>query len=408
MDEYTLYGLELLKKLIRIPTVNPPGEKYEEAASLLRDELRTIGFHVEIIRIPEDWLDQYYPYAPQHHGYPRPIVYAWLGSRNKPSLHFNGHYDVVPPGSGWSRDPFDPYIEGDYIYGRGSNDMKAGIAAAVAALKAVVERDIVGDELRLEAAFVPDEEAGGAGTRYLVDVVGVKPSYVVIPEPSSIERITIGHRGYIRGLVRVYGRQVHASLPGLGENAFEKACLLVTRLIKYREKLASMKSKYPFDVEEASHPTLALGGYAESTSRKDNIVPGEFVFSFDRRVIPDEDIGEAVKDLQKAVEEAAQSVGASVDIEVKSAIPPAVIDPGSRIVRAAREAVYKVLGKEPTITVSAGRSDQVYYVRKGIEAITWGPGVFGTSHTPNEYTSITQLDIAVKAYIELARILTST
>ncbi|MQL46472.1 M20/M25/M40 family metallo-hydrolase, partial [Escherichia coli] len=91
----------------------------------------------------------------------------------------NGHYDVVPPGRGWARDPFTPTVEGDRIYGRGATDMKGGIAATIAALKKIRDNN-VGRNLTIEAVFVPDEESGGVGTKYYVEKARKIPEYVVI------------------------------------------------------------------------------------------------------------------------------------------------------------------------------------------------------------------------------------
>ncbi len=392
------YSLRILKELIAIPTVNPPGEHYEDAAGFLADELKSIGMSVRLIRIPEDWLDKHYPYAPLHRGYPRVIVYAWTEDVGEPTIHFNGHYDVVPPGTGWSFDPFKPIVRDGKVYGRGSNDMKAGIAATVAVLREALSRGLE-SRVRLEAAFVPDEESGGMGTKYLVEEFGVKPSNVVIAEPSGVSRVGIGHRGYVRGLIRVYGRQAHASLPVYGVNAFEKACQVLSILMStYVKRLREVKSKYPFEPEEAASPTISFGGYAESTSKKDNIVPGEFVFSFDRRTIPEEDLEEVIRGLSQAVEQAASKADVKASIEVKAAIPGALTDPDSPLVRLAIDAAKRV-GVEAKPFVAAGRTDQVYYTKSGSTVVTWGPGVWGTSHAVDEYVTIEEIRAILRGYM---------
>ncbi|MEM1930811.1 MAG: M20/M25/M40 family metallo-hydrolase, partial [Sulfolobales archaeon] len=167
----TEWGLEVLKDMVSIPTVNPPGEKYGEFARLSREVLENLGFEVSVFEVPRDYVERYYPDYSQ---YPRYIVLAKYGT-GKPVLQFNGHYDVVPPGSGWSKNPFEPIIEGGRLYGRGSSDMKGGIAAFIAAAKTLVES--VG-KVRgtLELALVPDEEIGGeTGTGYLVREIGSRP-----------------------------------------------------------------------------------------------------------------------------------------------------------------------------------------------------------------------------------------
>ena len=201
----------MIRDLIRIPTINPPGENYEECADYLADRLSEFGASVKVVEVPEDYLDEHYPYRPLHKGYPRYIVLGRVGRGEV--LHFNGHYDVVPPGSGWILNPFEPLVEGGRVYGRGSTDMKGGIASLLAALRWAVEEGVK-PGVEVEVALVPDEEAGGVGTRYLVESGYVKAGHVVVCEPTTPSRMVVGHKGLVRGVVRVFGRQAHSSIHG--------------------------------------------------------------------------------------------------------------------------------------------------------------------------------------------------
>ncbi len=400
------FAVEILRDLISVPTVNPPGYGYKRCSEIIARRISEAGFDVEVIEIPEDYLDKHYPYSPQHSGYPRYIVYARRGSWGR-VLHFNGHYDVVPPGSGWTRDPFTPVVEGNRIYGRGATDMKGGIAAAIAALKKIRDSG-VGKSLTIEAAFVPDEESGGVGTRYYVEKAKKIPGYVVIAEPSTSGKLVIGHKGLVRGVVSVYGKQVHASAPWLGENAFLKASELALKFMEiYRPILRSRSTRAPIEDPEASHPTINLGGYAESLSKKDNTVPGEFVFSFDRRVIPEEDIEKVVEEIRASFEDASRIVGARYGVRILSAVPPAITPQDAAIVSIARSCIEKRLGKSPRILISTGRNDSVYYRIRGSEVITFGPGVEGVAHMPDEYNSIDEIGRAIEVYLCIARTLDS-
>ena len=399
-----------LSELVSIPTVNPPGKHYEEAAGLIAEWLKEAGMNVELIKIPEDWLDKHYPYSPAHRGHPRIIVYGRTGRRDR-VLHFNGHYDVVPPGTGWSvTEPFKPLVRDGRLYGRGATDMKGGIVSAVTAIHEILVEELVDTgELGIEAAFVPDEESGGDGTRYLVEEVGVRPTYVVIAEPSTLKRISIGHKGFVRGKVHVYGRQVHGSIPFMGENAFEKAASLVHffKPLYEKEVINPRITNYPIVPEEAKHPTINLGGYAESTSRKDNIVPGEFVFSFDRRVLPEEDPVKTAEELEEYLRKAAEKTGARISVEILSVVPGSVTPLDAELVKLSSNAVKKVTGTEPQLLVSTGRTDQVYYSRAGSQVVVMGPGAEGTAHMPDEYTTLRELNGYVEVYRELARMLAS-
>lgn len=402
MDEYVDLAVKILSDLIRIPTVNPPGSDYARCADLLSKRLSEIGFSVNVIEIPEHYLDRHYPYSPQHRGHPRLIVYAKRG-RGGRVLHFNGHYDVVPPGSGWSRDPFTPFIEGDRIYGRGSSDMKGGIASVIASLKKISDSG-VGRNITIEALFVPDEEAGGVGTRYYVEMVSKAPEYVVMAEPSTSKRVVIGHKGLVRGVVSVYGKQAHGSSPWLGDNAFLKASRLALRFMEiYSPILMSRVTSAPVEEPEARHPTINLGGYAESLSRKDNTVPGEFVFSFDRRVIPEEDIDSVVEELRRAFKKASEDVGARHDMKILSSVPPSLTPRESILVNIASTCVEKIAGKPPAIAISVGRNDSVYYRGRGSEVITYGPGAEGVAHMPDEYNLISEIERSIDVYLCIAR-----
>jgi succinyl-diaminopimelate desuccinylase len=402
VDEYTSYAIEVLSEIIRIPTVNPPGLDYKRCADVLSKRLAEAGLDVEVIEIPEDYLDKYYPYSPQHKGYPRLLVYGRKGRDGK-VLHFNGHYDVVPPGSGWSKDPFTPMIMGDRIYGRGSTDMKGGIASVIAAIRKISDQG-VGKDLVIEALFVPDEESGGIGTRYYVEKISKTPEYVVIAEPSTARRLVIGHKGLIRGLVSVYGKQAHGSAPWLGENAFLKASQLALRFMELYSPVLTMRStKAPIEDERAKHPTINLGGYAESLSRKDNTVPGEFVFSIDRRVIPEEDIDHVVNELREILFKASESVKARHELKILSSVPPSLTSQNAPLVNIASVCIEKTLKEKPRISISTGRNDSVYYRLKGSEVITYGPGAEGIAHMPDEYNSIEEIGKSIDVYLCIAR-----
>jgi succinyl-diaminopimelate desuccinylase len=385
------YVIKVLTDLISIPTINPPGKDYETCANYLSDELKSMGFKVQNIKIPETYLDEHYPYAPQHKGYPRYIVYGKIGNGN-PILHFNGHYDVVPPGTGWTKNPFKPVIENGRIYGRGSTDMKGGIASIMATLKYITETSekINGT---LEVAFVPDEESGGIGSKYLLENGYSKPDYVIIGEPTTLKRIIIGHKGFIRGIVHIFGKQAHGSSPWLGENAFLKASAVALKFMElYEPILKNRKTNAPVALLEGAHPTINLGGHAESTANKDNIVPGEFIFSFDRRVLPEENLENVISEIKDYFNKAAELVNAKHEIKILNYVPAALTPINSQIVNIAKECIGTLLSLEPRIEISLGRNDAVYYINIAhSQVINLGPGIEKTAHTADEYTEIDEL-----------------
>jgi len=392
-------ALKFLSRFVEVPTVNPPGEGYEAFAKLAESLLRDMGFSVEVIEVPSDYLDMYYPYAPAHRGYPRYVVLGRYGE-GSPVLHFNGHYDVVPPGSGWSYEPFKATIVGDRVYGRGTTDMKGGIAAVLVAVESLLKE---GFEPRgtIEVALVPDEEAGGVGSRFLVErILKAAPDYVIIAEPTTSTMVSIGHKGMVRGLVRVFGKQVHGSTPWLGENAFLIAARLASRFSElYEPILRSRRTSAPVLLPEGAYPTINLGGYAESTSRKDNIVPGEFVFSFDRRLIPEESVDEVVRELRELLDRASKEVGSRYELKVLGSVPPSATPTEAAVVRLVSNCIEEVLGVKPSLYLSFGRNDLVYYTNTlRAYGVCYGPGIMNVAHTADEYTTIPELENSARVY----------
>jgi len=399
VDELFEWGVEALRSMISVPTVNPPGENYREFASTACRLLGEAGFdEIEVHRVPSDYVEKHYPGLGK---YPRYIILARRGD-GKPVLHFNGHYDVVPPGTGWRHDPFKPVIENNRLYGRGAVDMKGGIAAALLAAKAFLKahEDFHGT---LEIALVPDEEIGGeTGTGYLVEQSLSKPDYVVIAEPSGSSTIWIGHRGAYWFYVEVYGRQAHGSSPWLGVNAFEYMVRVAQDFMtEYRELIARKKSRYEYDDPRGASPTITLGGEVKG-STKINILPGYYAFSVDRRLIVEESIEEVEKEVNEFIERLRKKYPeVRIETLVTNRLPPAITPSDSELVVKARESVREITGTDPRTTVCLGGLDMRFYTEKGIQTITYGPGPGHQAHQVDEYVSLEELRTVAKAYARL-------
>ena len=400
------YVVGLLGRLIRVPTVNPPGENYGEMAELLRGELESLGMRVEVHRVPDSVVEKHYPWAK---GYPRYIVVARLGAgEGGPVLHFNGHYDVVPPGQGWSLPPFEPTVRDGRVYGRGASDMKGGIASIIAAVKALVDSGWEPARGVLELSFTPDEETGGeTGVLYMLEKGLARPSAAVVAEPSTTSRIWIGNRGAVWARVRVWGRQAHGSAPWLGLNAFEAMAEIATWLRHhYIPRLKERKTSLPMDDPRAASPTLTMGGEVHGGA-KTNIVPGFYEFSLDRRLIPGEDPDAVAEELQAAVMEAARETGVEgqgfrVELVVDGKASAAWLDPSHPFVELVASTVREVLGLEPLRTICIGGLDTRYFQERGIPAVTYGPGGIAVAHMPDEYVPVSELVGAARVYAALA------
>ncbi len=400
VDSYSKWVLEVLSKLVSVPTVNPPGENFKEFVDCAESILKDLGMDVRIYEVPKNEVAKYYP---DYAEYPRYILIAKAGS-SEPVIHFNGHYDVVPPGSGWDRDPFKPVVDGDRFYGRGAVDMKGGIAAAILAVRAFTEvfKDFRGS---IEVALVPDEEIGGrTGTGYLVEKGLSRPNYVIIGEPSSIDKVWIGHKGAVWAYIEVYGKQAHGSSPWLGINAFEYMVKVAQEFMKrYIKSLEGRVSKYEYDDPRGAKPTVTLGGEVRG-STKVNIVPGYYAFSIDRRLIVEENPDQVEEELKEFVESLQKEFpNVKLNLKLISKLLPSATSPDSKLVRVASSAAQEVLGRKPKTTVCVGGLDSHYYSSKGIEVITYGPGPTTNAHMANEYVSVSELLSMAKIYATIMR-----
>jgi succinyl-diaminopimelate desuccinylase len=291
--------VELVQNLVKIPTVNPPGENYDKFTKLASNWLSDAGIGVEVIEIPKELLSELVPYGM---GLPRFNILGRLkGSGDHPVLCLNGHYDVVPSGTGWSKEPFSPVIENGRIYGRGSCDTKGGIASMMMAVKAISQCKInLKGELII--ALTPDEElSSGAGVSYLLNKELIKPQYAIITEPTGPKNIVIGQKGGIWGEISVKGKSSHAAIPFAGENAFIKLVEVADSIEKkFKPFLSKKKSQYKFLPRE-DISTITLGGKVQS-GHEAAIVPNKSSMSFDYRIIPDDSVDDGEKLLLNFIE----------------------------------------------------------------------------------------------------------
>ena len=212
--------LELTKRLIAVPSENPPGNQYDECALILIDELNRLG------------LDDV-----RREG---ACVLASAGSGPR-TLYFSGHYDVVPA---QRRDQFQPRVEGANLFGRGSSDMKSGLAAMIHAAAAVRDEGLLGMG-RIGVVLVPDEEtAGPRGSRDLQarGLLGTDGIGMLTPEPTG-GVIWNANRGAISLRATMRGRAAHVGRQFEGVNAFERALPAMVRLAGIKEEVERRETR---------------------------------------------------------------------------------------------------------------------------------------------------------------------
>jgi succinyl-diaminopimelate desuccinylase len=395
VDEIVAFTSEL----IRIPTINPPGDAYEDCAHVIGDRLASCSFEVEYFAAEG---------RPEHtRTHPRlNVVGLRRGRTLRPAVHLNGHFDVVPPGDGWSVDPFAGTVRDGRVYGRGACDMKAGIAAAVFAAEAIRR---AGVELMgsIEISGTVDEESGGfAGAAWLARhgrLTSERSDYVIIPEPLNVDRICIGHRGVYWFEVTTRGRVGHGSMPFLGVNAIEYMGEILERM--RRELLPALHGRattMPVVPAAARHATLNVNGITGGQP-VDGIqtpcVADVCRAVFDRRFLPEEGF-DATKAEIEALLAAASADSPALRYELRDlmVVHPVRTPDGSAVVASLERSIAQVLGRPATQVASPGTYDHKHVDRIGgiRECVAYGPGILDLAHQPDEWCGIDDLVSATK------------
>ncbi|MEM9632389.1 MAG: acetylornithine deacetylase/succinyl-diaminopimelate desuccinylase family protein [Pseudomonadota bacterium] len=386
----------LTQELLRIPTLNPPGENYREICEYLDERLRRSGFEIELIRAhgtPGDCEK-----------YPRwNIVARRQGKHAGECVHFNSHIDVVDVGHGWTKDPFGGELVDGKIYGRGACDMKGGLAASIIAAEAflAVHPDFSG---AIEISGTADEESGGyGGVAYLAQKGYFDPErvhHVIIPEPLNKDRICLGHRGVWWAEVETFGEIAHGSMPFLGDCAVRHMGAVVEEMEKSLfPALAEKRTDMPVVPEGARQSTLNInsihGGQAEGdadfTGLPSPCVPDSCRMVIDRRFLVEEDIDdvqEEVFQVLKTVEERREDF--RYDVRELHRVLPTMTDKKAPVVKTVAKAIEETMGKQAEYVVSPGTYDQKHIDRIGKlkNCIAYGPGILDLAHKPDEYVGV--------------------
>ena len=391
---------ELLQELVRIPTVNPPGDNYAEIVGLLDQKCQALGMQTQIAAVPTARAAQVIPNAETH---PRLNLIARWDVGAEKTVHFNAHYDVVPVAGTWRFDnPFSGEIEGDWLYGRGADDMKDAIAALLFAIRSLQE---TGNKptFNIECSFTCDEETGGElGAGYIVAEGLINADYVVNCEGGSEMNIGNGHNGVLWLEVEVKGKAAHAAQPDKGVNAFEKAAELVTALQPIKRKLRSPERAFKLLDGSDRYPTLNIGGTFRGTDGdKINTVPACVTFSIDRRITPNEGLEFAELELREAISGACQYYpDLAAETRAILRIEPCLTDTDSPIAKTFADAVRVVRFNQPRFKSTTGFTDLHYFVNTGLPGVGYGPSGEG-GHAINERVHIPDLIRTAAIYATL-------
>ena len=406
--------IDLTQKLIRIPTLNPPGNNYLEICEFLKQRMEKNGFETKLIRAFDTPGDS--------NKFPRWNLVSFKDGVNKGNtIHFNGHTDVVETGNDWSVDPFEgKYIDG-LIYGRGACDMKGGIAASIIAVECfvAVSPNYSG---RIELSFTADEETGGyGGVAFLANEGYFSPdriSSVIIPEPLNKNRICLGHRGVWWAEIETFGKIAHGSMPFLGDSAIRHMGAVLKEFEeKLYPKLKTIKTNMPVVPEGAKSSTMNInsihGGEAEQEKGFSGypapVVADNCKIVIDRRFLIEEEILKVKKDVDdilKNLEKERENF--SYKITDLHEVIPTMTDKNSRLVSELTSSIKEILGVNPDYVISPGTYDQKHIERIGKlkNCVAYGPGILDLAHQPDEYISVNDmLDSAKVMALSLEKML---
>jgi succinyl-diaminopimelate desuccinylase len=390
--------VQFTSDLVKIPTVNPPGEEYDACARFLGEYLARGSFTVEYIA-----AEGRAEHTPKH---PRINVVGTRRGGAGPVVHLNGHIDVVPAGAGWTVDPFGGLVKDGKIFGRGVCDMKAGIAASVFAVEAIAR---AGVELpgTVEISGTADEESGGfAGVAYLAETGRIRKGrtdFVIIPEPLNVDRICVGHRGVYWFEVTARGRIGHGSMPFLGVNAIDGMGRLLQAVREtLMPALAARRTAVPVVPAPARHATININGI-EGGQEVDGIqtpcIADLCRAVFDRRFLIEEGFDAAKQEIAALVAQvAATAPDVRFDVRDLMVVHPTRTPDDSPVIGSLARSIRRVLGKNAELIASPGTYDHKHVARiAGVpHCVAYGPGELEQAHQPDEYCRIDDLVNATK------------
>ena len=358
----------------RSPHLAPDGPGERDAARLLAETLRAWGMVVDIMDA-----------APG-----RPNVVARVGPRGGRSLMFNGHLDTVGV-EGMTHAPFGEEREGR-LYGRGSSDMKGGVAAmCAAAARAGAAGDL---ESEIVVAAVADEEWASVGTRALLEG-GVRADAAIVTEPTRLA-IMPAHRGFAWLELVVHGRAAHGSRYDIGIDAIRLAALVLAELDRH-EREALVQRTHPLLGRASLHASLVEGGIGMST------YPDRCRVRIERRTLPGESPDDATEEIRRACETVrARRPELRAEVRLELAQAPSDVAVDAPVVRALDRALAAG-GIAPRVEGMSAWTDAALLNAAGIPAICFGPGDISLAHAAEEWIALEEIERATDTLTRLAR-----
>jgi len=410
IDEHMDELIDFTCKLIRIDTSTPPGRNYDVIADVVTSKLTEYELETEIHNIPDDLLiremrkDGIVDFSG-----PRVNIVAYLGG-GKPTLLTNGHIDVVPASTdGWSMEPFSGVVRDGKIYGRGASDMKGALGAMIYSMLA-----LKGLSIKLKgsivATFTTDEELGGyTGIKYLIDkgIINRSINYCISTD-GNIDEIGIADLGDVEVIATVYGKSYHSGMGWRGVNAVEHTASLICKLKELANRISERRSKVPIKpVNGVDHMRPGLYVNVIEGGLKPNIIPDKCTIVIDRRIIPEENLDEALREIREVIEEYSRNSGVNIDFKYRAYYPPSkILNPDHQLIKVLQDSIREVLNINVPAVGAQGSSDISFISALGIPVVSTGVGrEESNAHGVDENINVDDLKaltkILARCYIKL-------
>jgi acetylornithine deacetylase len=365
--------LGVLQELIRIPSVNPsiaPEEAHGESAiaTFARDWLAARGMR--------SWIEEPAP--------GRPNVVAEVGEGRKSTLVLCAHLDTVGT-AGMTIPPFEPKIDGNRVFGRGSYDMKGSVAALMSAAAALAEEGLPG---RLLVALVADEEYESLGAQDFVR--HHRADAAILTEPSEA-RLVLAHKGFVWAEISTTGHAAHGSRWDLGISAIGKMGRIIAALERFDQNELRART-HPLVGPASMHCSVVQGGTGLSTYSE------KCKLQIERRTLP----GETLEQVLGELKEIAKRAGEEAEIRCLLDRPPLTAERNSKIASAVRDAASSVTGHPPEESGVAYWMDAALFAAAGIPTVNYGPAGAG-AHEAVEWVDLDSVVSCASVLAESAR-----
>ncbi len=373
-------AVDFLRRLVSSNSENPPGKEME-IALIIKKELESFGMTAELQRVEDN----------------RYNVIGRLEGDSRETLLFNGHMDTVKIGTleNWTCDPLGGEIHRGRLYGRGSCDMKAGLASMIYALKALAESGIKRRKSILFTGVI-DEEVFFKGTQKLIDTDVIRDCVrCYIAEPTDCG-LASSLQGAAEFTAVIYGKSAHTGMAEKGTNAIIPMADLAVRLKEEGDRLKKLYLQRGQEV----FPTINVGVINGGTDIL--LVPDRCQMSFDRQVFPEENMESVIEGIKSLFDDVCHFYGVNGHINCNQFFRPWKAVDGNPAVEAVRRAHRNVTGSLPREIIFRGYAEIEMLNRYGIPGALYGPGSIAQAHRPDEFVSIEEMLTAAKTYALIA------